>query len=73
MGFSLACGPDISALECLLARVVHAHLVIEYVIEGGNVPVPEPEPEPEDVIFLVDLDEAFVIDTDGANIVVEAP
>lgn len=29
-GLSLSCGPDISALECLLARVVHAEILIIY-------------------------------------------
>lgn len=35
MGFSLACEPDITPLKCILDRVVHAHLVIEYITFGG--------------------------------------
>ena len=30
-GGGLTCPPDISALQCLLERVVHAHIVIEYI------------------------------------------
>jgi hypothetical protein len=34
-GFSLGCEPDINALQCLLDRVVHAHIVIQYVTTGA--------------------------------------
>jgi hypothetical protein len=69
-GFSLACEPDITPLKCILDRIVHAHLVIEYVIEGGT---PDTSvPDEGNLSFLVDIDQAFVIDTDGANIMVEA-
>lgn len=34
VGFSLACEPDISALKCILDRVVHAHIVIQYFTQG---------------------------------------
>jgi uncharacterized protein YmfQ (DUF2313 family) len=33
-GGSLACDPDITALKCILDRVVHAHIVTLYQIEG---------------------------------------
>lgn len=33
MGQRLSCGPQLSPLQCLLDRVVHAHIPIEYVTE----------------------------------------
>lgn len=33
-GRELNCLPDITPLQCLLARVVHAHLVLQFIIEG---------------------------------------
>jgi hypothetical protein len=35
MGFSLGCDPDINPLKCILDRVVHAHIVIQYLTTGS--------------------------------------
>lgn len=70
IGFSLACEPDISPLRCVLDRVVHAHLMISYQLRGGNLPPPPVDPD-DGRAYLVDLDAAFIIDTDGSNIKVE--
>jgi hypothetical protein len=68
---------DISPLECLLARVVHAEVVIDY--EAINLtPVQPPPPTdelpepPANYAYMIDLDGAFVVDLDGQNIMVEA-
>ncbi|MBR0871209.1 hypothetical protein JQ633_12630 [Bradyrhizobium tropiciagri] len=37
IGGSLSCGPDITPLKCVLDRVVHAHLVIQYQLEGSII------------------------------------
>lgn len=68
MGFSLACEPDITPLRCILDRVVHAHLVIEYIVSGGTPSTSNPD---DHLAFLVDTDGAFVVDTDNVNIMVE--
>lgn len=53
VGNSLGCGPDITALRCLLDRVVHAEVDLSYVTVG-----------PE--IYLADEDGAVLADLDGA-------
>lgn len=65
---------DLAPLECLLARVVHAEVQIVYevlpTVEPGVPGVEPPEP-PSNLSLLVDLDGAYVVDTDGQNIMVE--
>jgi hypothetical protein len=49
VGSSLACGPDLTSLQCILERVVHAHLVIQY--DPALSPAPVPVPMPTDPPF----------------------
>ncbi|KZE34093.1 hypothetical protein IMF23_04265 [Chelatococcus daeguensis] len=49
-GGSLACDPDLSALQCVLDRVVHAHLEVQYVI------IPPP-------VYILVNDEEDYLDT----------
>lgn len=67
-GLGLACEPDITSLKCILDRVVHAHIILDYALIGGD---PGLSIIDNSIAYLTDTDGAQVIDTDGSQIVVE--
>lgn len=55
---SLACDPDISPLHCVLDRIIHAHLAVEYILIQPPV-------------YLMADDETHLVDEDGRLFVAE--